>query len=486
MREYFRNGIKWTGFVFAMLFASTSASAGPTLQQVPVLIIGGGVAGLATAYHLKKAGIDFKLLELTPRLGGRARTATYSDGAAAEVGLEEFWEGNPMLDIFRELQIPLEKSATSFSSVILDGKIHPFVQDSNVDFLRSVLTPSELKAYQSWDSQVAEIYKKLQKLPISAELLKLKDVSFEKWASDRKFGLSKRTLQFIRSESEPEYGTSWSRISALDGIAEWQIFSGRGHGSFHVVAGNQSFVDVLAAKVGRERILLNTQVTNINQKADHAEVVAIDTATSEQKVFRAESVVSTIPLFRLNEIQFSPALPQKRQEAIQSQGWGAYFTAHVAVAPEAARYWESLGTDVLPILTGSTLGVIYEGKSPTGSRERLLNLLITGDYGEAFNARTMSFDQVGAQIRSGFEALWPGFSKHILRMTFYRQHPRAIAGWPVGRSRFDSLSDLMRQPEGRLFFAGDFTEGTHSDDAARSALRVVAQIRERRATGSRQ
>ena len=61
-------------------------------------------------------------------------------------------------------------------------------------------------------------------------------------------------------------------------------------------------------------------------------------------------------------------------------------------------------------------------------------------------------------------------------MTFYRYHPHAIASWPVGRSRFDSLSDSLRQPQGRIYFAGDFTEDTHSNGASLSAIRVVKDI----------
>jgi monoamine oxidase len=58
----------------------------------------------------------------------------------------------------------------------------------------------------------------------------------------------------------------------------------------------------------------------------------------------------------------------------------------------------------------------------------------------------------------------------------YRYHPRAIASWPVGRSRFDPLSDELRTSQGRIYFAGDFTKDTHSNGAIHSALRVVKGI----------
>ena len=61
-------------------------------------------------------------------------------------------------------------------------------------------------------------------------------------------------------------------------------------------------------------------------------------------------------------------------------------------------------------------------------------------------------------------------------MEFYRFHPRAIAAWPVGRSRFDEFSNEIRRPENNVYLAGDFTESSHSDGAFISAHRVVQAI----------
>lgn len=48
-------------------------SARPVAEKVPVLIVGGGVAGLSAAYHLSKAGLrDHLLLEMDDSVGGNA------------------------------------------------------------------------------------------------------------------------------------------------------------------------------------------------------------------------------------------------------------------------------------------------------------------------------------------------------------------------------------------------------------------------------
>ncbi|MFI3187058.1 MAG: NAD(P)/FAD-dependent oxidoreductase [Methylococcaceae bacterium] len=439
-----------------------------------VLIVGAGLSGLSSAYYLKKAGKTSVILEMSPHVGGRIRTASYADNARAELGLEEFWESNPALEIMRELNIPLETSYTSFSSFYYQSKLYPFTHKTNLDFLQSIISADEMKSYKKWDQKMTELYHQLDARPLATNLLTLKDISFADWLHTTS-GLSAKTQEFIRIETEPEYATTWQQISALDGIAEWHFFSGDGQSPYHVVGGNQHAADVIADFIGKDNIRLNQFVTHIKSTDSSVEVTTTDTGTFQQQVYRAKYVITTVPLFRLDDIQFNPPLSPDRKQAIQTQSGGAYFTAHVLVDSKASHFWMHNNESVLPILTDGPLGVIYEGNSEPG-KDAVLNLLVTGGYAERFNGRINGLDDAQETLLEAFEKQWPGIKPSIKKMTFYRYHPRAIASWPVGRSRFDSLSDSLRVPQGRIYFAGDFTEDTHSNGAAQSAIRVVKDI----------
>ncbi len=448
-----------------------------TDSKSDVIIVGAGLSGLSTAYKLKKEGITFKILELTPRVGGRARTAKYQDGIKVEAGLAEFWESNPAVELIKELKLPYHESLT-YSSAMIQGKIYPFTQNSNEEFLKFIFTEKERNALYKWNSQISKYLHQIKEKKFDKNLWALQNISLAEWIG--KSGLPKKVQEWIRVSLEVEIGTTWDAISALDGIAEWHIFIGKGEAPFELDNGNESLIGALADSVGRENIGLGMQVVRMKNLSDGVEVEAMDTSTFKHYIYKAKYAVSTIPLFRLAEVQIEPALTAERQQAIGTQTWGSYFTAHVFFDPAANKYWTTKKNEsVLPILSDGPLGVIYSATSEKKEGPVVVNLLITGPAAEKFNFRGMLMDQIRPELNQAFEKLWPGSSKLIKKYEFFRYHPRAIASWPVGRSRFDKLSESLRKPQGQIYFAGDFTESSHSDGAVLSAIRVVNDIKVR-------
>lgn len=65
-------------------------------MQTEVLIVGGGLSGLALADHLTRQGKDFLLVEAQDRLGGRIMTKE-SAGGQFDLGPAWFWPGQPRI-----------------------------------------------------------------------------------------------------------------------------------------------------------------------------------------------------------------------------------------------------------------------------------------------------------------------------------------------------------------------------------------------------
>ena len=63
-------------------------------MQTKVLIVGGGLSGLHTAYELEQLGIEYILIDARDRLGGRILSQSHHvDSAAFDLGPAWFWPG---------------------------------------------------------------------------------------------------------------------------------------------------------------------------------------------------------------------------------------------------------------------------------------------------------------------------------------------------------------------------------------------------------
>src|SRR5687767_6725137 len=71
-----------------------SANSSPRRGMSRVVIIGGGISGLAAAYYLNKAGIRSVIVEREPRLGGVIRTDNI-EGCVVEQGPDSFLSTKP-------------------------------------------------------------------------------------------------------------------------------------------------------------------------------------------------------------------------------------------------------------------------------------------------------------------------------------------------------------------------------------------------------
>ena len=472
--------------LFAALWAATATSSALAVPRLTdVVIVGAGLSGLTAAHELhalKDSGLSYHILELAPIIGGRVKTVEYSrpgvDGmrgvVSADAGMEEYWESNPAVSLIRKLQLPI-RTDPALSSIVIGGKLHSLGGTQPLDHMHRLFNGTELDTIAKFKNDVAVTLNGLKPGEgIPPALKPLVNMSFADWVRTHK--LTSKVEDWIRITLECEIGTGWDRISALDGIAEFHIFLGDGETSYRVTGGNVKFVNALADSIGRENISLNKRVIRIARANGKSRVTYLSTDTNENAEIEARHVIVTVPLYRLMEVQFEPALSQRKRDAISALGWGSYFKVHVLLPRSAEKFWTVRGRSMLPVLSDSDLGVIYDGNPDhaDGDGLRILSLLIGGDRAERLNFTPL--DKAREEIKTAFDKLWPGLSANIVDMEFYRYHPRAIAAWPVGRSRFDQMSDEIRVPENNVYLAGDHTESSHSDGAVNSAVRVVSQI----------
>ncbi|MEO1289072.1 MAG: protoporphyrinogen oxidase [Chloroflexota bacterium] len=114
-------------------------------SEQKTIIIGGGIAGLASAWYCQQAGIDYTLLEASDRFGGLIQSH-YEQDCIIEFGPDAFITRKPWaMDLVREIGIDNEIIAVNDTPeriyVLADGQLAPLP-----DGLR-LLVPTNLPAF---------------------------------------------------------------------------------------------------------------------------------------------------------------------------------------------------------------------------------------------------------------------------------------------------------------------------------------------------
>ncbi len=130
----------------------------------PVVIVGGGIAGLSAAYALKKRGVRALLLEADARLGGVIRTEIYQ-GFQLEIGPDSILAQKPEgLALCRELGLGERLTPTNPHErsifILRNGRLHT-LPEGMVLTIPTQVTPFATSRLFSWPA----------KLRMGAELL---------------------------------------------------------------------------------------------------------------------------------------------------------------------------------------------------------------------------------------------------------------------------------------------------------------------------
>jgi monoamine oxidase len=459
--------------------ASGAPAPGVASEVAPrVVVVGGGLAGLVSAYALGKSGVATLLLEATESWGGRVATATYADGNYAEYGMQEIWADNPLLGIARELAVPLdEKIEDPYSSVVLDGKLFPFVQPTSEKFFASFLDRGERKALAAFMQRAAALSNEARAAgPLSPELEKLQSVSFADWVGT--FGLPARVSDWIRLTIECELATDWKSFSGLIGLLEFRFFLGPGERNYHVRGGNARLIAALVGAIPGPKTLLATVTAIERWKTPDGRTRARVSYMRDERLetVEADRVVLAVPFYRLHQIQIDPPLSDQKWQAVLTLGRGQYTVVHLLVDRGARQTWMVHGHSPFPVLTDGPLGVVYGvmHDSPPARPLEVFSLLIHGAAAGAFHMVPRELKV--REILAALDKLWPGLSAHVRSSQVFTYHPAALPVWPPGRSPLDEGGRSLREPELGLYLAGDYTLSGHSNGAAESGLAVATQI----------
>jgi monoamine oxidase len=248
-------------------------------SSTDVLVIGGGMAGLAAARHLTAAGQRVTLLEARARLGGRICTHR-TDEFPVELGAE-FVHGRPE-EIFGLA------AEAGIAIVPVEGHYRR-------------------KAHGDWADAgrlMSRVEKLFEKMPAEGP-----DLSFQEYidGSDANNEIKLQALRYVEGfhAADPAKVSIHSLIR--DTRAEEAIDGDR---QFRIPGGYDSLVRAMVERIDDKRweLEINCVVTEIHWRSGEA------VARSADAEFHAPRAIITVPLgvLKSNGIVFSPTLPEKQ------------------------------------------------------------------------------------------------------------------------------------------------------------------------------
>lgn len=266
----------------------------------PVVIIGGGIAGLSALYHLTNAGIDARLYEARTRLGGRMYTAKAKGQPSFEIGGQLVnTDHKDMHDLCREFGIALiDRKAAPHRTMILDGG-REIPQSQLVAGLRGIAGQIDADSVRL-DKDYARVAAELDKLSFAGYLDKYQRLMPEPWVR-----------RLMEATARTEYGTEPSTASAIELVFNLPTIDGRridvlsrSDERYLMTGGSSSLVEAMAARLAK-RITTFRRATRIDPAAGGGAKVTF----SNGEIVQASAVIVTVPISIIQRIAFGVPLP---------------------------------------------------------------------------------------------------------------------------------------------------------------------------------
>lgn len=419
--------------------------------RLPVLIIGGGIAGLTAAHQLKKAGVQSIVLEATDRVGGRAYTHRdgFQAGQQCDFGGElllEMYEAIPKLsaELGVELSEPfwIWREDTKPDELLIEARL----QEGHV-----VLGGEPLRG-ERFQQAEKEVRAALRTTPPEHHELVSQWVIRAGLSSDGSAIVS-RFLQLTQFDPY--------QMDAAAFLVDPGYFTIR-----RVVGGSQVLAEALAADLD---VRLESPVRAVRQGRDRAEVEL----ESGDRI-EAERVIVAVSAFALPAIGFDPPLPSNITSALSSlqRARGAKVACQYAEGDAVRAAFTQLVASDGPINTA------WVSNEYTKQGPAVVSGFINGR--DRFVAET---EGAAADALDALVASVVGGPVTRLATAFHNwttdPYVRCVSAFAENTGRTGTFAAQFAIPHHRLHFAGEHTDAFFQallEGAARSGLRTADEV----------
>ena len=399
-----------------------------------VMVIGGGIAGLAATQCLAAAGLKVIVLEARERLGGRIFTQ-HHDGYPVELGAE-FVHGRPP-----EIVHAVQRAGLTLAE--LTGEFRSKISGE----------------WEESENLMTEVDQLFDQIPEAGP-----DQSFSEYLKSTKDSekVKQQATSFVEGfhAADPErVGIHWL-VKATQ--AEESVDGDR---SFRMQDGYSKLVDALANEIDDQaRVLLNTRVMAVRWRPGD---VMMETSQGE---FHAPKAMVTLPLgvLQAGSVEFTPSLKAKKQ-ALQLLSMGPVIRVGLCFQN---KFWEDdpQMRDLSFLLTDEEHFPTWWTSNPLPYP--ILTGWAAGRYARALTGKskaqitTIALDALGQILKLDL--------KHQVKASFihdWQTDPFARGAYSYGNVGGANAARVLAEPiEGTLFFAGEATNAEGHNGTVNGAI----------------
>jgi len=443
------------------------------MEEVDVVVVGAGFAGLAAAQRLTAADRRVVVLEASDRVGGRASTDyRLADGVPLELGA----------------QMVHGREAVTHSWIAREGlrtRPLPVTQRSRIVVGRRVARYPWLALPFHPVAGTRAIYDGFVRLPREIDAAGPPDRSLEEFLAERRVHPAARLI--VTNLYAHVYAADPDAIGVIGPAEEYRVArEPYGFRNFQLAEGYSVLVERVAARLGN-RIRRNHEVTEIHVTSAGVRVRAVSPEGAPTE-YRAASVVVTVPLgvLKSGSIAFDPPLPPEKRAAVERIAFGDVYALQMRVRNGTMR--RRLGDFAL--VWGGTPMAFYRPRVGLGAGTEFVTAFTVGQ--EAHRRAELPDDQLVSATVAEWDEVLPA------DVTLGTVEGIAVHRWstdPWVRGGYSFLPPgvglaerrALAAPVGsRLFFAGEATDvvgqsGTVAgaiDTGTRAAEECLAAERE--------
>ena len=447
-----------------------------TSSKPKIVIIGAGIAGLATAYQLKKAGIESTVYEATGRAGGRVLTVENAvvEGAYVDFGAEFIYSiHHDLLALAKELKVDLHDLQTdtlTSKAYFFEGKrmieediveaLQPFAERiaKDVDSIPEDLHYNDAESFQHLDEQSISEY--------------LKGIGMDGWL-----------LRFFELAMEGEYAMESSEQSALNLLImlstpvaydeHYHLF-GNYHEVYKFKGGSQKFIDALEAQV-KDCVNTGWTLKELNKVENQFELTL---KTSEKlQVVKADYVVLAIPFKVIPNVKMNFNFPGRKQQWINEAGFG---NAVKMAMGFKKRVWREQGFQGYTFSDQSET-VFWDSSQLVNVEGGSLSFAGGGNSAEQF--ASLSYAEIKTKWLAGADFIFPGLSAAYngkISKFVWSVHPFAKGSYTSYKTgQWSKFAGVEAEPFGNILFAGEHCSIKHQgfmNGAAETGRKAAEEI----------